>query len=336
MLVRSGCRSSRQQVLVPPRFFRRPSGARYSGSTVLCHKALSRLVALGTPAATAALMRDAPGGVQVLLLQKAKNRRFGGNWVFPGGAFEDSDTTRGESGSINILATAANAVARETTEEARVHVHHDSLTFISHWLPPSDVNHRGGRKKYSTFFFCGTINGPGGNERVDGCEIARYEWMRPADALERHASGRLPLLPPTWMTLDLLRGTCSAGSCSGRRSSLQSAEGGERLVGDVLQELRSLHEPIAFETRTACLPDGRMSYMFEGDAGWPTSDPSVSGPRFRLTATPRRSVDVAQDPQTLSSLGLEAPDYSDRPVLALERSLTIASRNGTAIAANST
>jgi 8-oxo-dGTP pyrophosphatase MutT (NUDIX family) len=42
-------------------------------------------VAPPTPAATLTLLRDGPGGVEVLMLRKNSEIRFGGMWVFPGG-----------------------------------------------------------------------------------------------------------------------------------------------------------------------------------------------------------------------------------------------------------
>jgi 8-oxo-dGTP pyrophosphatase MutT (NUDIX family) len=45
------------------------------------------------PAATVALVRDAPGGLEVLLLQRSPNLKFmPGAYVFPGGALDPSDS----------------------------------------------------------------------------------------------------------------------------------------------------------------------------------------------------------------------------------------------------
>jgi len=132
---------------------------------------------------------------------------------------------------------------------------------MSHWLPPpTEVAKRG--KGFSTFFFAGRGEGSTSVD-VDGSEITEHVWLRPDDALASNARGELKLLPPTWMTLEVLaRCRCTT-------------------VDGLLEHLGQL-EPTAYETRSAPLPDGRMAYLFEGDAGWPTSDPTIAGARLRL------------------------------------------------------
>jgi 8-oxo-dGTP pyrophosphatase MutT (NUDIX family) len=230
---------------------------------------------LGTPAATVALLRDSLSGLEVLMLQKAKAQRFGGLWVFPGGAFDTSDEMHHEDGSLDVLATAANAVVRETAEETQLSVDPSSLNFLAHWTPPkSDVSKRG--KGFSTFFFVGRehANASVDSVLVDGGEINRSLWLRPSDALDRHANGELGMLPPTFMTLDTL---VSSGAAS---------------ADDALRTLQA-HAPMVYETRSARLDDGRMAFMWEGDAGWPQSDGAVQGPKFRLVTKALDGSDAA-------------------------------------------
>ena len=236
-----------------------------------CQATLARLQSLGTPAATVTLLRDAPSGLECLLLRKSKNIRFGGLWVFPGGKVDAADHS-----SAGVLPTAADAAVRETHEECGAIIEQDNLLFVSHWLPPtSEVGKRG--KGFSTFFFVAPLPAGAADVSVDGSEIESFTWLRPSDALERHASGRLGLLPPTWMTLDMLKSAA-------QRSSDGSVDG-------VMAVLRQ--EPaLAYETRSGDDGNGRTSYMWEGDAGWPTADPSVPGPRLRLTSTPTAGEEV--------------------------------------------
>ena len=43
------------------------------------------------PAATVVVLRDAPSGVEVLMLRKSSRIAFGGMWVFPGGRIDAAD-----------------------------------------------------------------------------------------------------------------------------------------------------------------------------------------------------------------------------------------------------
>lgn len=271
-----------------------------------CRATLSRLHGLGTPAATVALLRDAPRGIEVLLLRKAKKMRFGGFWVFPGGGFDADDHVAHGDGSLDVVSTAANAVVREALEEASVPVERGSLVLLSHWLPPpSEAKKRG--KSFSTFFFAGLVDEgtdqPSSSARrveVDGGEIVEHVWLRPEEALDHHAVGRLGLLPPTWMTLDtLLR-------CEQSMPEMATADLTLRRLGEL--------PPSSFETRSASLPDGRMCYLFEGDAGWPTSEPSAPGPRLRLI-TSHRSASASPEREL-------SPADGKTPILALERTLS--------------
>lgn len=78
--------------------------------------ALLRLRSLGTPAATVSVLRDGNEGVELLLLRKASRRRFGGFWVFPGGAEDARDHAfNPDDGSLDVLATASKTAAREAS-----------------------------------------------------------------------------------------------------------------------------------------------------------------------------------------------------------------------------
>jgi 8-oxo-dGTP pyrophosphatase MutT (NUDIX family) len=231
---------------------------------------LSRLYALGTPAATVVVLRDsAKHGVQCLLVQKSKAQRFGSLWVFPGGAVEESDQIyHADTSEIDVVATATKAAVRELFEETQLQVLDNNMALFSHWMPPAaEAKARG--KAFSTFFLAGE-QADDTEVQVCGGEIVEHQWLTARDALALHADRRLPLLPPTWMTLDTLDRCC-----------MSAAHGSAQDV------LRALHatEARSFETRRAQLPDGRSCFMWDGDAGFEESDPAAPGKRFRMLGT---------------------------------------------------
>jgi hypothetical protein len=59
------------------------------------------------------------------------------------------------------------------------------------------------RRRFDTWFYVARL--PDGQEARDlGGEGERAAWLDPADALERHAAGELPMLPPTQVCLEEL------------------------------------------------------------------------------------------------------------------------------------
>jgi len=55
-------------------------------------------------------------------------------------------------------------------------------------------------KRYDTRFFVAALP-PGQRPRDVGGESDRLVWLRPQEAIDRHAAGRLAMLPPTVFTL---------------------------------------------------------------------------------------------------------------------------------------
>ena len=214
-------------------------------------------------------MRDGVGGPEVLLLRKsARQRRFGSLWVFPGGGIDASDHITHADGNLNVLATAAAAAVREAREEAQLEVQRESLAFISHWLPPANEAARLERK-YSTFFFAAAVPDSTSSApvvRVDGSEIAEHMWLRPADALDRHSNCELPLLPPTWVTLEALR-LCDTPSAAATVELVQRAQ------------------PASYVTRAVRQADGSTIFSFDGgDFG--SSLDALTPSKLRLVSTP--------------------------------------------------
>jgi len=201
------------------------------------------------PAATVVLLREAPD-VEVLMLRKSSKIAFGGMWVFPGGRIDPEDYPA--DGDKDVA--ARNAAAREALEEAGVTLDPAAFIWFAHWTPPPSTPVR-----FATWFFAARA----GDEAIDidGGEIEDHRWIRPADALAKHAEGDIDLVPPTWVTLHHL--------------SLY------RPVSALLKELDS-RDPRFYETRAVKRGDGVRVALWAGDAGYEDWDADREGPRHRL------------------------------------------------------
>lgn len=210
------------------------------------------------PAATVVAVRDAPGGIETLLLRRhAEVELAGGAWVFPGGRVEEGDARPGED--VDSLEAARRAAAREAFEEARLVVDPSSMVPLAHWTPPQVV-----MRRYATWFLVAPVDRH--EVVVDGREVVDHCWIDPQTALDRHAVDDLHMLQPTWVVL-------------------------HRLLGhhDVLSLLAAAAAtpPDRFVTRFARVGDVRVS-LWEGDAGYESVDPTAPGPRHRLHVGPDR------------------------------------------------
>lgn len=142
-------------------------------------------------AATVVLLRDGELGLEVLLAERPHDRgSYAGAWVFPGGAVDAEDA----AGSRTPLDAARTAAVRETREEIGLTLDLGELVPFSQWTPP-----RGAPKQLRTTFFA--VRVPDGEIRPAPDEVVAVAWLRPVDALERHAAGEMTLWPPTWVTL---------------------------------------------------------------------------------------------------------------------------------------
>ena len=205
------------------------------------------------PAATVAVLRDGPRGLESLMLRKNSRIAFGGMWVFPGGRIDDGD----HDGTGDLIAAARNAAAREAREEADIALDAANLVHFSYWVPPAIAPIR-----YATWFF--VSRAPDAEVTIDDGEIVRHEWMTPAEAIRRRDAGEIELIAPTWVTLHTL----------GRFGTVHDALAG-----------LSRRRPRRYEPRIGQGPHGPVS-MWHGDAGYETADPAVPGPRHRLEMTP--------------------------------------------------
>src|SRR5205814_10359143 len=74
----------------------------------------------------------------------------------------------------------------------------DALSYVSRWITPE-----GAPRRFDTRFFVGAA--PADQTPLhDATETIAHEWVRPADALERHRLGDVDLMFPTLRTLEWL------------------------------------------------------------------------------------------------------------------------------------
>jgi 8-oxo-dGTP pyrophosphatase MutT (NUDIX family) len=207
------------------------------------------------PAATVVLLRDAPeGGVETLMVRRSSKLEFaGGMWVFPGGRVDPEDIPP----DGDVIEAARRAAVREAQEEAGLVVDAGALVPFAHWVPPPVA-----AKRFATWFFLGPA--PTGAVTVDMGEIRDHRWIEPADALARRDAEEIELAPPTWLTLHRLAG-----------------------YADVVAAVVDAHarEPEFFETHIARVERG-VAALWEGDAGYESSDGDAPGPRHRLWMLP--------------------------------------------------
>jgi len=205
------------------------------------------------PAATLTLLRDNADGVEVLMLRKTSEIRFGGMWVFPGGRVDPEDHSAGG----DQLQAARRAAAREAREEAGIEVDPEEFVWFSHWTPPPITP-----KRFTTWFFAARAQGHHAAITIDGAEIDDHQWINPARALARHSAGEIDLVPPTWITLHQL----SAANT----------------VSEVF-DLLTAQPPRVYVTHLGKTPQGDRVALWAGDAGYEAWDASIPGPRHRLT-----------------------------------------------------
>ena len=197
-------------------------------------------------AATLVLLRDGPGAIEVLLLQRPDRGAFAGGWVFPGGKVEPVDAV-----SDDAELTARNAAVRETAEETGLIVAPEGLEPLSHWSPPAQLD-----TKFLTWFF--VAEAPEGEIVPQPSEVVAHEWVRPADALKRHGAGELRLFPPTWVTLDTLLAYPTV----------------ERALSATRER-----EPREYETKQ---DSARGLALWDGDEAYDGAAETEEGPRHRL------------------------------------------------------
>ncbi len=194
------------------------------------------------PAATVLLLRDGPGGIEVLMVVRHREIEFAsGALVFPGGRVEDSDHAIGAVVPELPLGGFLAAAIRETFEECGVLLAHDEANRLvtAERLLAIEATHRAAMtegsttfaaileaeglrpipqamqpfahwitpadlpKRFDTHFFLAAAP-PEQLAVHDGGEAVDSVWIRPAQALEEAASGTRTLLFPTRKNLEKL------------------------------------------------------------------------------------------------------------------------------------
>lgn len=175
------------------------------------------------PSASVILLRRDP--FEVLMMRRNEASSFvPGAWVFPGGVL-DADDARGDADEDDALRRCA---VREVFEEtgiwlgapfdgrddarrrllggepvmAALEPHLGDapgrLVLTARWITPIGVP-----KRYDTRFFLAEV-GDDAEGTPDDAEGLELLWLRPADALARHAAGTFPLVFPTIRNLEAL------------------------------------------------------------------------------------------------------------------------------------
>jgi 8-oxo-dGTP pyrophosphatase MutT (NUDIX family) len=202
------------------------------------------------PAATVILLRDTPGGLEALLIQRGQKLVFhGGAWAFPGGRVDDEDS----AGAGDDLAAARIGAVRETREETGLVIAAEDLVPMSHWTTPP-----GFPRRFATWFFL--VRATTDDVQVDGTETQAHRWISPDAAIEARASGEIELPPPTFVTLAALRDSPD--------------------VEAVFERARS-RGVIHYVPQRRRIEAGHVS-LYEGDVAFAGGDHERPGPRRRF------------------------------------------------------
>ncbi|MBV7428682.1 MULTISPECIES: MBL fold metallo-hydrolase [unclassified Acidovorax] len=259
------------------------------------------------PAATVLLLRDAqgePGGLEVLMTRRSATASFApGAYVFPGGGIDALDAQvhaaadRRPTQSDQHL-TQAIAAIRESFEELGIllarhadgrmadardiaaidrqqplaaqcgarglRLAADSVYLLAHWTADRDLPRR-----FDVPFLVARM--PEGQEPVaDETEQFEPVWVRPADALARHAAGQFFMIFPTIRTLQRLALFTSAqavlDALADEKPLWVSCPRAGTLAG---QEARYMEGDAPFGELALVCPDGQIVHALD----WQTDRP---------------------------------------------------------------
>ncbi len=192
------------------------------------------------PAATVLLLRDGAQGIEVLMTRRSMTASFApGAYVFPGGGVDPADAlahpqAQRRAGQSDLHLTQAIAAIRESFEELGVllarhadgsMVAHEELAALDRTAPLVNqcaarglrlaadevfvlarwITDRDLPRRFDVPFLVARM--PEGQSPVaDETEQFEPLWVRPVDALERHAAGSFFIIFPTIRTLQRLQG----------------------------------------------------------------------------------------------------------------------------------
>jgi 8-oxo-dGTP pyrophosphatase MutT (NUDIX family) len=200
-------------------------------------------------AATLVALRDSANGVETLMLRRNSKIAFGGMWVFPGGRVDDAD----RAAAPDALGAARVAAAREAGEEADLQIEAGEMVMFAHWIPPPIAP-----KRFATWFFAADAGDQ--DHTIDNGEIVESDWMTPEICLARHHERDIELAPPTWVTLHTMLAQPDVSAALAFLANRPARHHATRIG-------RSELGPVA---------------MWDGDAGYESTDPALPGPRHRL------------------------------------------------------
>ena len=273
------------------------------------------------PAATVLLLRDTPGGVEVLMTRRSTSASFApGAFVFPGGGIDAADATAHAQstrrpGQSDVHLTQAIAAIRESFEELGVLLarHADGshatradiagldrkapfaaqcrergLTLagadvfvLAHWVTDRDLPRR-----FDVPFLVARM--PDGQTPVaDESEQFEPVWVRPADALARHEAGTFFMIFPTLRTLERLRHYASVdavlAACAHEKPLWISCPRAGLLGG---QDARYMEHDSPFGELALTSPDGQIVHTLD----WQTEKPVALLKNVRRLTAPNPGV----------------------------------------------
>jgi len=251
------------------------------------------------PAATVLLLRDGPQGLEVLMTRRAMTASFApGAYVFPGGGIDAADAAahpqaRRRPGQSDLHLTQAIAAIRESFEELGIllarhpdgrwadaadlarldrlqplaaqcraqglQLAADEVHLLAHWITDRDLPRR-----FDVPFLVARMP-PGQTPVADETEQFEPVWVRPADALARHAAGQFFIIFPTIRTLDRLQAYARAEdvlqACATHDGPLwTSCPRAGWLAG---QEARYMEHEAPFGELELVSPDGQIHHHLD-------------------------------------------------------------------------
>ena len=256
-------------------------------------------------AATVLLLRDGAQGLEVLMTRRSSTASFApGAYVFPGGGIDPADalchaqaTRRATQSDLHL--TQAIAAIRESFEELGVllarqadgsHVTSADIAaldrkapfaeqcaargltldaaevfVLAHWITDRDLPRR-----FDVPFLVARM--PEGQEPVaDESEQFEPVWVKPADALARHAAGGFFIIFPTIRTLERLQAHDTVQSvldaCAVNDEPLFTSCPRAGLLGGA--ESRHMEHEAPFGELALVCPDGQITHALD----WQTERP---------------------------------------------------------------
>jgi 8-oxo-dGTP pyrophosphatase MutT (NUDIX family) len=161
-------------------------------------------IAAARPASTVVVLR-AGDPFEILMVRRNDKVAFmAGSYVFPGGRVDDGDRPAADAqlprATFRDLSDADEAAyraagVRELEEEANVRITISDLQPFAHWVTPEIETRR-----FDTRFFLARMP-EGQTAKHDESETTAFEWLSPAEAIDRFNRRELLLPPPTYTSI---------------------------------------------------------------------------------------------------------------------------------------